>query len=232
MVLWWFSDGGAVVKTRFDRFVLDTTSRELLSDGRAIHLSPKAFQLLALLIANRPKAFAKTELQQHLWPDTFVQETSLSSIVKEIRRALEDNARSPRFIRTHHRWGFAFCGDATELVNAASRGTCWLVTANGERLGLAERESVVGRDGATATVWIDAETISRRHARIALQGDQIMLEDLGSKNGTYVNGRRINRPSRLNDGDEVRFGSVKCTFRTSIAVETKTALADEDGAES
>ena len=73
---------------RFGDFTLDGDTRQLLSKNSEVHLSPKAFELLSMLVANRGRAVPKAELQEHLWPSTFVEETNLASLVVEIRRAL------------------------------------------------------------------------------------------------------------------------------------------------
>ncbi|MFZ2616967.1 MAG: FHA domain-containing protein, partial [Anaerolineae bacterium] len=63
-----------------------------------------------------------------------------------------------------------------------------------------------------AVVIADA-TVSRQHARIRLQDDKFMLFDLGSANGTFVNGQKVEQPRALADGDVVRFGEVEVVFR-------------------
>ena len=88
------------MQVRFDDFVLDTDTRELRRKALPIHLSPKAFQLLQLLLENRPKALSKASLQERLWPDTFVVEANLSNLVGEVRAALGDDAHRPHFVRT------------------------------------------------------------------------------------------------------------------------------------
>ena len=90
---------------RFDQFTVNEETRQLRSDEGERHLSPEAFDLLTLLIANRPRALSNTVLQDRLWPATFVQETNLAGLVAEIRRALDDSAANPRFVRTVHRFG-------------------------------------------------------------------------------------------------------------------------------
>jgi TolB-like protein len=99
------------VALRFDRFVLDTGARRLLRDGRDVHLSPKAFTLLELLVARRPDAVSKTEIHDALWPATNVVEANIANLVGEIRGALEDDRRQPRCIRTVPRFGYAFAFD-------------------------------------------------------------------------------------------------------------------------
>src|SRR5688572_16840496 len=102
------------VTYRFADFAVDPRTRRLLRNGNELHLSPKAFDLLTILIANRAQAMAKADLHEKLWPSTFVLETNLAGLVAEIRQVLEDSAEAPRFIRTVHRFGYWFTGEVTE----------------------------------------------------------------------------------------------------------------------
>ena len=105
------------VRIRFGPFTLDLESRQLTSGGQEIHLEPKAFELLSALVLERPKAVSKADLQERLWPGTFVAEANLSNLVAGIRAALADPARAPKFVRTAHGFGYAFCGEAEPLTN-------------------------------------------------------------------------------------------------------------------
>src|SRR5574338_928807 len=93
---------------RFAGFSVDTGTRQLLAGGADVHLSPKAFELLLLLIEQRSRALSKAELHERLWPATFVGETNLPTLVAEVRRALGDAAQESRFVRTVHRFGYRF----------------------------------------------------------------------------------------------------------------------------
>ena len=205
------------MKYRFGRFVIDGDTRQLLSGGDEIHLSPKAFELLTILVANRPKAVSKQELLNRMWPSTFVEETNLAGLVAEIRRALDDSATAPVFVRTVHRFGYAFQGSVTEVAHNATPAAprpevvYWLVSPS-RQIRLVPGENVVGRDPETS-IWFDLPGISRYHARIIIEGDRVIVEDLGSKNGTRVRGDLITARTNLADGDEIRFGSMNLTFR-------------------
>ena len=203
------------MRFRFDPFVLDSDARQLLRDGAEVALSPKAFQLLLVLIENRSRAMSKQELQQQLWPSTFVLETNLAGLVAEVRRALSDPAESPGYVRTMHRFGYRFIGDvqATDGAPDSSRPPVkyWLVWET-KQVPLAEGDNLVGR-GVDASVWIDAPGVSRHHARIVVRQGEATLEDLGSKNGTYLNNESVTSPQPLKDGDRIRVGSFLLTFR-------------------
>jgi DNA-binding winged helix-turn-helix (wHTH) protein len=200
------------VKIRFGPFTLDLDTRQLTRGRREIHLAPKAFELLAALARARPKVLSKAVLQERLWPKTFVAEANLSNLVAEIRQALGDPAHAPRFVRTAHGFGYAFCGNATTLPSAteSDRPSCWLEWGR-RRFPLSQGEHVVGRD-PDVEIRLDASTVSRRHARLVVTAEGTVLEDFGSKNGTFHGSARITSPVRLADGDSIRIGSLLVTF--------------------
>jgi len=212
------------VRLRFADFTLDTDSRQLWhgdppapggfgAPGAERHLSPKAFELLRLIVDNRPRVVSKAELHERLWPSTFVSEATLSSLVAEVREALgEKLSAGRRFIRTAHGVGYAFDGDATE-VPPPSIGfrRCWIIWEAG-KVALGDGDHLLGRDGDVA-VCLDSPTVSRHHARIHVDGEAATIEDLGSKNGTRLRGRPVEVRSPLSDGDQIQLGSVVVTFR-------------------
>jgi DNA-binding winged helix-turn-helix (wHTH) protein len=214
---------GHPVKLRVGDVTFDSDSRQLLRGPKEIHLSPKAFDLLKALIDARPRVLTKNELHQRLWPDTFVSDTNLASLIAEIREALGDNARQPRFIRTAQRVGYAFCAgvdEAIEPATTAGSSLCWLIK-DGQRVPLQAGENILGRDGDDG-IRIDSPTVSRRHARIVISAAGALLEDLGSKNRTFLRGEQIAAAVRLNDGDEIRLGSVVLRFRSASGSRTAT----------
>jgi DNA-binding winged helix-turn-helix (wHTH) protein len=198
----------------FGPFTLEPQTRQLLRGDEEIHLSPKAFDLLQFLIDDRARAIPRAELHQRLWPETFVLETNLAGLVAEVRRALGDSADDPQYVRTMHRVGYWFIGTATEggaALNARTPPVRYWLVWEARQVALTEGENILGR-APDASVWIDAAGVSRHHARINAASVPT-IEDLGSKNGTYVHGQRITQPQRLGDGDQIRLGSVVVTFR-------------------
>lgn len=194
-------------------FVLDPTSRQLLREGVEVPLSPKAFDLLVCLVANRPRAVTKLELHARLWPDTFVVDANLTNLVAEVRKALDDNARAPRFVRTVHRCGYAFAANIdADLAAPAQRSRSCSLEWDSGRVTLGEGEHVIGREPAVGA-RINDPSVSRQHARLRIVGGEAVVEDLGSKNGTFVNGERIATATRVSDGDAMMFGSVRAIFR-------------------
>jgi DNA-binding winged helix-turn-helix (wHTH) protein len=204
----------------FGECEFDPGRRVLLRHGSATPLSPKAFQLLELLLDRRPEAVAKTELLQSLWPGSFVSDASLHNLVAEVRAALGDSPRAARYIRTVPRYGYAFHGDArpTAPVGLSGPGSLGprLVSKHGEWF-LPEGSNLVGRDRDCA-VRVNSATLSRRHARLVVTNGETAVEDLGSKNGTRVNGQRVTQPVALKESDRIEFGSVTVTYRTLDAL--------------
>jgi DNA-binding winged helix-turn-helix (wHTH) protein len=204
------------MQVKFGDFVLDRGTRQLLRQGQEHRIGPKAFELLELLLSHRPNVVAKERIRDRLWPDTHVSGSTLATVVAELRSALDEDPRQPQFLRTVHAVGYAFCGTATESGGAPrSRGPAVaayrLVLADHE-VALRQGENLLGRveDGA---VWIESPTVSRRHARILVEGEKAILEDLASKNGTFLRGQRIAAPTPLHDGDVIRLGGVAMTLR-------------------
>jgi DNA-binding winged helix-turn-helix (wHTH) protein len=203
------------VQVRFGPFLLDSESRELLRDSSRVQLSPKAFDLLCILVAGRPKAISKRELQERLWPDTFVVEKNLANLVSEIRDAIGDDPSDPRFIRTVPRFGYAFreTVHGTETGRPGERsGVSFRITWIAGRVTLDEGEHVIGRD-PNVEIYLDAPGVSRRHAQIKIAAARATIEDLGSKNGTFVGNQRVDGCRSIVDGDVITVGSVKLTVR-------------------
>jgi DNA-binding winged helix-turn-helix (wHTH) protein len=205
-----------MVTVRFGTCVLDARARRLTCAGRPVHLSTKAFDLLLLLVAQRPAVVDKATLREHLWPGVHVGDASLSNLVIEIRAALGEGG-SASLVRTVHRVGYAFDGDVVDAAAVVAHGDtgarCWLVWRD-RRLALATGDNVIGRDKA-CDVWIDADDVSRRHARIRVEADgrTATIEDLGSTNGTVVGARRLAGETALESGVQIRLGRERVTFR-------------------
>jgi DNA-binding winged helix-turn-helix (wHTH) protein len=209
---------------RFGTARLDPDRRQLIRDGREQHLSPKAFDLLVALIRARPRVLARDDLMATVWPDTFVSDASLAALIKEVRAALGDSARAPHFIRTHHTVGYSFVADAVEESGTATRrapGPLMWLTLGDRRCQLPQGETVIGRDPQCDLTIADS-SISRQHARISVTGRQVTLEDLASKNGTRVDGTRIQGPTTLVNGATLLFGSVETRFECDPDVDSST----------
>jgi DNA-binding winged helix-turn-helix (wHTH) protein len=199
------------MRIAFGRFTFDSDTRELLEAGRRAHVSPKAFDLLRVLLERRPNVVSKTELLDRVWPGAFVGDANLSVVIAEIRQVLGDDSKDGRYIRTVHRVGYAFSGAVTEAAAASTGYRCWLVW-NERTLPLGDGEHVLGRD-PRSTLHVEASGVSRRHARLTVAAGGAIMEDLGSSNGTFVQGRAIASARVLQDGDTIELGEATLTFR-------------------
>jgi len=178
----------APVRVRFGDFILDSDARQLRRGNRDVHLSPKAFDLLVLLVQHRPAVLDKQDLHTRIWRDTYVGDANLNVLVGEIRKALDDDARQPRFVRTAHGIGYAFCGETFDDAE---------------------------RPGPRCAVWLDVPGVSRRHARIHLDFAQrrVTLEDLESTNGTFVGRTQVTSSRPVENDDVIKVGSVDLRLR-------------------
>lgn len=214
----------AGVAVRFGSFALAADARRLTRAGEDLHLTPKAFDLLLLLVDAAPRVVPKAELHARLWPDSFVADTTLVGLVKEVRRVLADTDAAAPIIRTVSRIGYGFSAPVYDDVTPDAETRHWLV-ADGRTFPLASGLNTVGREPAAA-VWLDSGSVSRRHARIVIDLGEARLEDLGSKNGTVVNGRKVDEPVILRDGDRLTIGTVPLTYRTAAAgLSTETKVS-------
>lgn len=211
---------------KFGDCLFDPESRRLFHGGAPVPLSPKAFALLEILVKNRPRAMSKSELQETLWPATFVVEANLANLVAELRDGMGEKGRRDGFLRTVHGFGYAFSGEAAgDSGGRAGLASAVLLLRDGRPLPLAQGENVLGRDEDCA-VFVDDATVSRHHARIVVRGSEAVLEDLGSKNGTTVNGRAPDGSSPLRHGDAVLLGSVLFTVRIAASPGETATLRD------
>lgn len=223
------------MRVRFGEFTLDSDTRQLFGGAGELRLSRKAFDLLAILLDRRPAVVDKDALREKLWGGTSVVDANLNNLASEIRAVLADDPQQPRFLRTVHRVGYAFCGDASEIgPQSTAHGPqaalhslpprFWVLWKD-RTIVLDSDTTLVGRDPDSA-IWIDVPGVSRRHAAIRIVTDGTttgaVIEDLGSTNGTFVDGRRVTKPVPLGDGDTIRVGEATLTFRAWSAANAPT----------
>jgi DNA-binding winged helix-turn-helix (wHTH) protein len=203
------------MRVRFGRFEFDSATRQLTNEGTRVHLPPKSFDLLQMLIERRPALVTKTELQDRLWPDVVVVEANLGNAVAEVRKALGDDPKAPRFVWTVSRRGYRFAADVEVVSPDAARAhgpVRWWLLWRDTILPLGEGDNVVGRH-PESDIWLDATSVSRVHARVVIADGRATVEDRRSTNGTFVNGARITSRHPLVDGSTVTFGSERAVFR-------------------
>ena len=195
---------------RFGNFTFDPGARLLNRAGESVHLTSKAVDLLTLLSSRAPDAVAKKEIHQQLWPDTFVSDVSLTTLIFELRTALSESARKPRFIRTVHGFGYAFQGDSAQ--NSTEIETPFIIVYEGREFGLQRGENLLGRS-RDCRVRVESTRVSRRHARITIDGGAALIEDCGSRHGTWVGSNRTAGRVRLRDGDCIGIAGFQMLFK-------------------
>ena len=194
------------MRIRFGEFEFD--GRRLTRRGAAIGVTPKAAQLLETLIAAAPAPVTKEQLYEKLWRGVVVEQGNLHNLISELRAALGDQDHA--IITTVHRTGYAFAPRVSTVGPRLEIGD--------NSIALSEGENVIGRE------LLGTPDASRHHARIEVEGSQISIEDLASKNGTFVNGERIQKRTQLQDGDQIVFGRTRAIVRMiDTAAPTMTA---------
>jgi DNA-binding winged helix-turn-helix (wHTH) protein len=216
------------VRVHFGSYTFDAAKCLLSREGRSLHLTRKAFLLLEELIRHRPAVVTRAQILDRLWPDTYVEEGSVASLVSEIRGALGREGRA--MIRTVHGVGYSFVAEARPDPGPAREDAGggparrFVLIEKGmppRSIDLCGGTTVLGR-GLECEVRVPSGTVSRAHARIRVTAAGAVLEDLGSTNGTYVRGARVLQPVPLTDGTDIRLGKVELIFRVESSAEDKT----------
>lgn len=218
---------------RFGDCRLDIESRQLVHGGKEEHLSPKAFELLVVLLEARPRVLSKEALLERIWPDVFVSEANLAVIVAEVREAIGDSARSAVLVKTHHGVGYSFKGQVDELSRGSSPlsdGPTVLLQVGPRRIALRQGTTSAGRDESSDVVLHDP-SVSRHHARLWIDGSRVTVEDLGSKNGTRVNGVPVTEVTPIGHGTELQFGDlIACVIVEENSTDTTWTIVTRPGA--
>ena len=218
------------MKYVFAAFSFDTVSGELRRGDHRIPLLGTASELLRVLIEERHRIVTKEELLRRVWRGADVEEGNLSTYIAKLRTALDDDPQTPRFIRTHHGHGYRFIGDVageTGARPASRRPSGFVLEWDGRELPLVQGENIIGRTAAAGSIAIGDPHVSGAHARIVIEGDEATIEDLESKNHTFVGPVRVAGQHRLEPGDAIRLGGPTVIFRRAsaktVTVKTKRA---------
>jgi DNA-binding winged helix-turn-helix (wHTH) protein len=185
--------------------MLDQISR----DDRVVRLRPRAMDVLVGLAAAAGKLASKRDLIDAVWRTEYVSDHALTQVIAELRAALEDDARNPAYIENVPRRGYRLVATVTPLAPtvppAREPSVPFRLQGDGGDHSLKQGANLIGRT-ADADICIDRTAVSRAHARIVVTGTTATIEDLGSKNGTYLNGARLEQPAVLTNGDDIWIG--------------------------
>lgn len=179
------------MRVRFADFRFDSERRELTHRSQTVHLSPKALLLLETLLAERPKVIRKKELQSRLWPDVVVDEGNLTNAVSELRTALRDDPKQPRFVRTVHGYGYSFIGETQpDDASGAGAGGSRLVRALGFSVGFVKRPAAPFAASVAALIFLATVFSPRGEPRTGIQMQTLQLSDEGAIRSCALSGDR------------------------------------------
>jgi len=204
---------GALKRLQLGAWIVDAESGVLTQGETSVRVRPKVMDLLAALAERPGELWSKAPLIARVWPDVVVSDVSLSVLVVELRKILGDDPKSPRFIETIPRRGYRLIAPVSRIE--AVRITHFALASAKDRVLLREGENLIGRD-AEAGVRIDSILVSRRHSLIVVTLDSATIEDLDSKNGTYLNGKRLEEAELLSHGDRITLGRLAMSYRFVI----------------
>jgi DNA-binding winged helix-turn-helix (wHTH) protein len=184
--------------------------------------------VLICLALESGKLASKQNIIDTVWRTEYVSEHALTQVIAELRAALGDDARNPSYIENIPRRGYRLVAAVTPVamsvpsVHDASL-PFKLQSEEGDH-PLVQGPNIIGRT-IDADLCIDRTEVSRCHARIVVQGTTATIEDLGSKNGTYVNGERLEAPILLTNGDEIWIG--RSVARLRFLVEGEPTMTEQ-----
>ncbi len=222
-------DGNGVTAAAFavGEWYVDPELCRICRGDTRVELRPKVVDLLVYLADHAGEVVRKERILEEVWQRRFVAETVLTRAIFELRRAFGDDAAAPSVIQTIPRRGYRLIAPVQRaLVRPAvceTEAACVLVFGE-RRIPLPEGEHLIGRESGIS-VRIDCRTVSRRHARITVRSGAAAIEDLGSRNGTAVNGAVLDGPKELRSGDTILVGPVALVFRVT-GIEGSTLDAD------
>lgn len=194
------------MRVAFGDCTFDSERRELCRGEEPVRLAPKAYRLLEILIERRPRAVPQQELYDELWPDTIVDFANLHNLVSQVRAAIGD--RDHTAIRTVYGFGFSFAAPAHDAGEAGAGDLSpYALVVEEAVYPLRTGANVVGRSAA-ADVTVFHPSLSRSHSRIVIAAGAITIEDLRSRNGTFVNEVRVDGVVAVTTRDQIRFGGV------------------------
>jgi DNA-binding winged helix-turn-helix (wHTH) protein len=194
---------------------------QLVHGEKVLRLRPKLMDVLVYLACGPGQVISKEKIIDAVWAKEFIAEGTLAQAVFELRAALGDERKGSRFIETIPKRGYRLVAPVWPVTGKPAVVPACVLVIGEREVELKLGETIVGR-APDATVRIDLFEVSRHHARIVLHPGGATIEDLGSRNGTYLRGERLTAPTELHNGDEVRVGPALLIFRELGAGSTQT----------
>jgi len=224
--LFWKS---AILRTSFGvgHWRVDPALNSVAGPMATAHLEPKVREVLVCLAEHASDVVSKELLLRSVWPDTCVTDDVLTRAIFELRRVFGDEVRRPRVIQTIPKRGYRLIApvvldiDRTAASPTKEETTCTLTWREGG-VTLTEGIYLLGRE-ESLPIRVPFPSVSRRHARITIGGGAVTVEDLASKNGTFLRDTRLTAPTLLRNGDTLVAGKVRIRVRLSMP-STETAV--------
>jgi DNA-binding winged helix-turn-helix (wHTH) protein len=227
-----------------DWLVQPSLNRVCSGDARH-QIEPKLMDVLVYLADRAGQVVSRQEIIDAVWAKRFLADTLLTRAISELRRVLGDDARAPNLIETVSKRGYRLlaislpspevtpgapatmrAGPGTRQLDEGLGNVSVCSIAWGDlEIRLEEGNTIIGR-ATEALIRVASTRVSRRHARITVRGVDATLEDLGSRNGTYLRGRKLEGPAPLQDGDEICIGPAVLSFRQRQTGETTQIEGD------
>lgn len=209
-------DEGTSEPFRLGDWTIEPELGRISRGGEVVQLRPRAMDVLVCLAELEGRLASKQHLIDSVWRTEFVSANALTHVIAELRTHLGDNPEEPSYIETIPRRGYRVIAPVA-FPEAGRPGprlevTQFKLVGEDGEYALTEGEHLIGR-APDAEVRIDSSEVSRRHALIVIDGGTATIDDLGSKNGTFLRGRRVCEPTRLVDADEIRIGLDLAQFR-------------------
>jgi DNA-binding winged helix-turn-helix (wHTH) protein len=216
---------------RFGDFELDVAAFTLRRKGTPVRLEKIPMEVLVLLVEQAGKLVARDSIHAALWgSNVFLdRDAAINTAMRKIRKALGDDADRPRFVETVVGKGHRFVGPIVrEMTDAERQAPKYRLTRGTHAFALQNGENLIGRD-PDVHVFLDHPSVSRRHARISITADRVVLADLNSRNGTCVDGRGIMTATELHDGTIIGVGPITLTFVSLSGVASTRPMSGRIG---
>ena len=201
---------------RFGDLELDVAAFTLHRKGTPVRLEKIPMEVLVLLVEHAGTLVTRDSIHAALWgPDVFLdRDAAINTAMRKIRRALGENVDRPRFVETVVGKGYRFVGQIVPDTLDPPRpqpAAVYRLTRGTDAFALHDGENLIGRDPGVH-VFLDHPSVSRRHARISIAAGRVVLDDLKSRNGTWIDGRGITAPTEVHDGAIIGVGPITLTF--------------------
>ncbi len=216
---------------RFGAFELDVAAFTLRRDGIPVRLEKIPMEVLVLLVERAGTLVARDSMHAALWgSDVFLdRDAAINTAIRKIRKALGEDVDRPRFVETVVGKGYRFVGQIVrETMDSQRPATVYRLTRGTNAFALHEGENLIGRD-PDVHVFLDHPSVSRRHARISITAGRAVVEDLNSRNGTWIDGRGITSPTEVHDGNVIGVGPITLTFVSLSSVASTRPMSGRVG---